>query len=75
MSEHVAQIFTGVLAAREVQRNPLSLLRGYDATGEHTGAVIRRFARHPQHPHAGVVIVQHLALRRLPDRWDDCMEI
>jgi hypothetical protein len=33
-------------------------------TSEHAGAVIRRFARHPQYPHTGVVVVQNFTLRR-----------
>jgi hypothetical protein len=48
--EHIAQIFAGVLAAGEVERDPAPLLCGDDAGGEHTGAVgfapLSRLARH-----------------------------
>ena len=67
--EHIAQIFAGVLAAGEVQGDPASLLCGHDAAGEHAGAVVGRLARQTQHAHAGVVVVQHFALRGLPNQF------
>src|ERR1022692_2363903 len=45
MLEHIAQIFTCVLAAGEVQRDPAPLLCGHDAAGEDTGAVVGWLAR------------------------------
>jgi len=65
--EHIAQIFAGVLAAGEVESDPASLLCGHNAAGEHAGAVVGGFARHAQHAHASVVVVQHFALCSLPD--------
>ena len=67
--EHIAQIFARVLAASEVQGDPASFLCGHDAGGEHAGAVVGWLARQAQHAHAGVVVVQHFALRRLPDQF------
>src|SRR5271163_2801968 len=52
--EHIAQIFAGVLAAGEVERNFASWLCGHDAAGEYAGAVVGWLARHAQHAHAGV---------------------
>ena len=69
MFEHIAQIFARVLAPGEVQRDPAPLLCGHDAGGEHAGAVVGWLARHAQHAHSGVVVVQHFALRGLPDQF------
>ena len=68
MRQHIAQIFAGVLAAGEVHRDLASFLCGHDAAGEHAGAIIRGFARHREYAHSGVVVVQHFALRGLPDQ-------
>lgn len=67
--EHIAQIFARVLATGEVQGDPAPWLCGHDAGGEHTGAVVGWLARHAQHAHAGVVVVQHFALRGLPNQF------
>jgi len=40
-----------------------------DVACEHACAVVGRFARKSQNLHARVVIVQHFALRRLPDQF------
>ena len=57
-----------MLASGEVQRDLPALAGGHDAAGEHARAFVRRLALQPQHAHAGVVVVHHLALRRLPDQ-------
>jgi hypothetical protein len=46
-----------MLRPGEVQRDLPALHRCRDSTGEHTGALIGRFARQAQHPHAGIVVV------------------
>ena len=67
--EHIAQIFTCMLAAGEVQRDPAPCLRRHDAGSEHTGTIVGWLARQTQHAHRGIVVVQHFALRRLPDQF------
>ena len=57
-----------MLAAGEVQRDPASCLCRHDAGSEHTGTIVGWLARQTQHAHRGVVVVQHFALRRLPDQ-------
>ena len=61
-----------MLAARKVKRDPLSLLDGDDAASEHARAFVGRLTGQPQHAHAGIIIVQHLALRPLPDQLVEC---
>ena len=73
MLQHVGHILARVLTSGEVQRDLMSGRRDRDdATGKHTGAIVGRFTRQPQHPHARVVVVQHFALRRLPDQFVTC---
>jgi hypothetical protein len=43
--QHVGDVLAGVLAAGEVQRDLPTLAGGHDAAGEHTRALVRRFAR------------------------------
>ena len=69
MHEHVAQIFTGVLSPGEVQRDALPLFGRNNAGSKHAGPIIGRLARHAQHAHSRIVIVQNFALRRLPDQF------
>jgi len=69
MIQHIAQIFARMLAPDEVQRDALPWFGRDDAGGEHAGAFIRRLARQMQHAHAGIVVVQHFALRRLSDEF------
>ena len=69
MRQHVAQIFAGVLAPGEVQRDALPLFGRNNAGSKHARAIIRRLARHAQHAHSRVVIMQNFALRRLPDQF------
>ena len=61
-----------MLPTGEIQRDLLSLTSRYDAACEHTRAFIGRLARQSQNAHAGVVVVQHFSLRRLPDQLFEC---
>jgi hypothetical protein len=72
MHEHIAQIFARMLATSEVQSDPASLLCRHDAGSKHAGSIIGRLSRHAQHAHSRVVVVQHFALRRLPDQFIGC---
>jgi hypothetical protein len=56
-----------VLAAGEVQCDFASLAGGNYPAGEHAGALIAGLSFQLEHLHAGVVVVQNLSLRRLPD--------
>ena len=67
--QYIAQVFPRMLTPGEVQRDLLPSLRSHDAGREHAGAFVRWLARQTQHAHTGVVVVQHFALRRLPDEF------
>ena len=56
-----------MLAPGKIQRKVAALTGRHDAAGEHAGAVVTGLALHLQHPHARVVVVHRLALRRLAD--------
>jgi len=62
-----------MLRSSEVQRDLTSLPGGHDPACEHTGALVPGIALEGQYAHAGVIVVQRLSLRRLPDqlvtRW------
>ena len=68
LPEHIGQVLARMLATGEVQSNLLSLPCGYDTAGEDACAFVGPFAGQPQHSHPGVIIVQHFALRSLPDQ-------
>jgi hypothetical protein len=55
-------------AAREVERDLVPLTDRHDSAGEHTRALIGWIALQHQHAHAGVIVVHHRALCRLPDQ-------
>ena len=57
-----------MLAAGEVQGDLPALPGRNDAAGEHAGAFVTGLTLQLEHLHAGVVVVHHLALRRLPDQ-------
>ena len=57
-----------MLASGEEERDLPAFPGRNDAAGEHTRARIALRTFQFQHPHAGIVVVQHLALRRLPDQ-------
>ena len=57
-----------MLAAGEVQRNLAPRVGCDNPAGEYTGALVRGLALQAQHAHAGVVVMQHFALRRLADQ-------
>ena len=57
-----------MVAAGEVQRNLSSGAGRDDTAGQNARTLVRRFAHQAQHAHAGVVVMQHLALRRLADQ-------
>jgi hypothetical protein len=66
--QHVGEIFAGMLSSGEVQRDLPARTGRDDPAVKHAGAIVGRLAGQPQHPHAGVVIVDHLGLRRLPNQ-------
>ncbi len=76
MTEHVSQVLAGVLPAGEEQRDPLPPSQRHDARREDTLAFRflvsvgfgLRLPGDTQDPHRRVVVVQHLALGRLPDQ-------
>ena len=68
MLQQVGEVLTRVLPPGEEQSDLAILPERYDAAGEDAGALVLRLARQLQDAHAGVVIVQHLALRSLPDQ-------
>jgi hypothetical protein len=57
-----------MLAPGEVQGDLLALPGRNDPAGEYTGAFVIGLTLQLEHPHAGVVVVYHLALRGLPDQ-------
>ena len=59
-------------AAREVERDFVPLTNRHDPAGEHARALIGRIALQHQHAHAGVIVVDHRALCRLPDQLISC---
>jgi hypothetical protein len=63
----IGKILARVLAAGEVQRN-LARAGRHNPAGEYTRALVRGLAHQAQHAHAGVVVMQHLTLRRLADQ-------
>jgi len=67
--QYIAQVFPRVLAPGELQRDLLPLLGGHDTGRKHAGTLIGRLARQMQHANAGIVVVQHFALSRLPDQF------
>ena len=64
----MGDVLARMLAAGEVQGNLLALPGRNDAAGEHTGAFVAGLTLQLEHLHTGVVVVYHLALRRLPDQ-------
>lgn len=66
--QHIREIFAGMPGAGKVQRDLPSFAGGDDPAGKHTGVLIAGIAFEPRHTHAGVVVVHHFALRRLPDQ-------
>ena len=56
-----------MLPSAEVQRDLPPAADRYDAAGEGSRASVVPAARHLKYPHAGVVVMHHTALRRLPD--------
>ena len=81
LREHLGQVLSGMLAAGEEERDPAPLARGHDARGEDPGALRAPSRAARQRPrlrqllpscsenlHRRVVVVQHLALRRLADQ-------
>src|ERR1700689_3378072 len=65
--QDIGEVFARMLPSAEVQRDLPPAADRYDAAGEGSRASVVPAARHLQYPHAGVIVMHHTALRRLPD--------
>ena len=66
--QHLGEVLACVTAARKVQRDLPAFAHRDDPAGKHAGALILGVALQRQHTHAGVIVMHHIVLCRLPDQ-------
>ena len=65
--QNIGEILARMFPAGKVQRDPPLPPDRDDAAGEGSRAPVAGVAHQLQYPHARVIVVNHAALRRLPD--------
>lgn len=64
--QQAGEILARVTASGKEQCYAMRAGNAHDPGGEQSGAVVRRLARKTENPHAGIVVMNHQALSRLP---------